>query len=56
MKSKTSFQKIIADLEKLYGRPEPPKLTDPLEMILWENVAYLVDDERREKAFRMLKQ
>jgi endonuclease-3 len=56
VKSKTSFQKIIADLEKLYGRPEPPKLTNPLEMILWENVIYLADDERREKAFRMLKQ
>ncbi len=56
MKSKTSFQKIIAELEKLYGRPEPPKLTNPLEMILWENVIYLADDEAREKAFRILKQ
>jgi endonuclease-3 len=56
VKSKASFQKIIADLEKLYGRPKPPKLTDPLEMILWENVIYLADDERREKAFQMLKQ
>jgi endonuclease-3 len=56
VKSKTFFQKIIADLEKLYGRPEPPKVTEPLETILWENVIYLADDELREKAFRMLKQ
>ncbi|MCI0699130.1 hypothetical protein L0337_44900 [candidate division KSB1 bacterium] len=54
--AQTNFQEIIADLEKLYGRPEPPKLTNPLEMILRENVAYLVDDERREKAFQALKQ
>ncbi len=52
----TNFQKIIAALESNYGRPEPPKLTNPFEMILWENVAYLVDDERREKAFQALKQ
>jgi endonuclease-3 len=34
--------------------PEPPS-TDPLELILWENVAYLVDDEQRERTFRALK-
>ncbi len=50
------LQKIIDTLEKLYGRPQPPKVTDPLEMILWENVVYLTTDARREKAFQMLKQ
>jgi endonuclease III len=51
----TSFQKIIAQLEKTYGRPQPPQTSDPLEMILFENVAYLVSDERRERAFNALR-
>jgi endonuclease-3 len=49
------FQKIIDMLEKLYGKPRLPQVTDPLEMILWENVVYLTKDEQREKAFQMLK-
>lgn len=51
-----SFQKIIAELEKTYGSPEPPIVTDPLDMILFENVAYLVSDERREQAFNALRE
>ena len=27
------------------------KLTDPLQLILWDNVGYLIDDERREALF-----
>jgi endonuclease III len=49
------LNEAIARLQKLYGRPKPP-LADPWLLVLWENVAYLVDDERREQAFRMLKQ
>ncbi len=49
------FQRIIAKLEKLYGKPKPAPITDPLEMILLENVAYLVSYEQREKAFRALR-
>ena len=51
-----SFTKIIAELQSFYGRPEPPKVTDPLGMILFENVAYLVSDERRERAFDALRE
>jgi endonuclease-3 len=29
-------------------------MTDPWELIVWENVAYLVDDERRAAAYRRL--
>ncbi len=43
--------RIIAALEELYGRLAAPIVTDPLEMILWENVAYLADDARRAKAW-----
>ena len=55
-KARKSFQKIIDELEKIYGRPEPPKVTDPLGMILLENVAYLLSDERREQAFNALRE
>jgi endonuclease-3 len=48
-----SFQQIIAVLEKHYGRPQPPK-RDPLGLIIWENIGYLVDDARRKIAFEEL--
>ncbi len=44
----------IARLLERYGRPRPP-LADPFELVLLENCAYLVDDERRAAAFRRLK-
>lgn len=46
---------MVRRLEKFYGRPEPPKITDALELILLENVAYLADDEKRSAAFAALK-
>ena len=55
-KARKSFQKIIDELEKFYGRPEPPKVADPLGMILLDNVAYLLSDERREQAFNALRE
>src|SRR6185436_8093820 len=52
---KLNFQKIIQKLRKHYGSPLPPYTTDPFEMVLWENVAYLVDDGKREKIFEELR-
>jgi endonuclease III len=49
------FAATVRRLEKFYGRPKPPKITDPLEIILFENVAYLADDEKRTAAFAALK-
>jgi endonuclease III len=49
------FGKVIQRLQSTYGRPKPPK-SDPFELILWENVAYLLTDERREAAFEALRQ
>ena len=46
---------IIARLAKFYGKPNPPITTDPFELILFESVAYLVTDERREEAFKLLR-
>jgi len=54
--ARRSFKKIIDELRDFYGSPEPPKITNPLGMILLENVAYLVSDERRENAFNYLRE
>ena len=55
-KHRKSFTNIIQELQDFYGRPAPPKVNDPLGMILLENVAYLVSDERREYAFEALRE
>jgi len=49
------FAAIVKKLGKFYGRPEPPKITSAVEIILFENVAYLADDEKRAAAFAALK-
>lgn len=45
---------VVKSLEKVYGTPAP-RVTDPFEMILLENVAYLVDDARRQETFERLR-
>lgn len=51
-----SFEEVIARLEAMYGPPDETPVTDPYEIILWENVAYLADDEKRAAAFTALKE
>lgn len=51
----TSLSAILSALHRYYGPPRPPFVTDPWEMILFENAAYLVDDDRRETVFLALK-
>lgn len=51
----TDFLNAIATLERYYGRPKPAVARGPFELILYENIAYLVSEDRREKAFRELK-
>ena len=46
----------IATLERHYGRLKPALARGPFEMILYENIAYLVSEDRREKAFRELRE
>ena len=45
---------IVDRLQAHYGKQKPPKLNGPWEMVLWENVAYLANDDRRQQAFQTL--
>src|SRR5579862_5358037 len=46
---------VIKKLSKFYGQPKRPPVSDPFELVLWENAAYLLDDEKRATAFATLK-
>lgn len=53
--ARIKLPQVVERLEAHYGKQKPPKLDGPWEMILWENVAYLADDDRRHQAFQTLK-
>ncbi len=46
---------IVAQLRKTYGSATIPEPSDPFEAIVWENCAYLVDDERRAATYEALR-
>src|SRR5438552_18915126 len=48
------FWNAIGKLERHYGKPKPPPLRGPFEMIVYEIVAYLADEPKRRKAFEEL--
>ena len=50
-----TFSELVDKLQQHYGVPSPPPSTDPLELIIWENIAYLASDKRRAEAFTILK-
>jgi endonuclease III len=50
-----SLRRVVGKLAKHYGPPEAPPPEGPFEWVLWENVAYLADDESRGAAFALLK-
>lgn len=54
MKRQT-LKPIIALLRKRHGAPVPAVAVGPWQHILWENVAYLADDEARAAAFGELR-
>jgi endonuclease III len=53
--TRITLPQVVERLQTHYGKQTPPKLAGPWEMILWENVAYLADDDRRREAFQTLK-
>jgi endonuclease III len=46
---------LVNTLRRYYGKPTPPISTDPFQLILWEQVAYLVPDPRRRSAYLALR-
>jgi endonuclease III len=46
---------IFDRLENFYGKPKPPRPTDPYQMLLHRNCGYPQSDERCDKGFRALK-
>jgi endonuclease III len=51
-----TFSKLVDKLQQHYGSPAPLPSTDPLELVILENIAYLASDRCRTEAFAMLKQ
>ena|SRR3989442_1002081 len=45
MPTRPELARVLDALERFHGRPDPPPTTDPLELVLWENVAYLAVQE-----------
>jgi endonuclease-3 len=44
-----SLRTVVASLARLYPQAEP--LSDPLAILVWENIGYLIDDARRTELF-----
>jgi endonuclease III len=53
--AKSALARSLDWLERLHGPQETPPASGPFELVLWENVAYLVSDEKRARAFTELK-
>jgi endonuclease III len=51
-----TLPRALKALRTIYGKPSAPRRTDPFELILYENVAYLASDARRDEAFAALGQ
>ena len=49
MTARASLVEIVAALAERYPIPTLP--SDPFQLILWDNIGYLVDDERRRRLF-----
>src|SRR5262249_13833976 len=54
--SPRTLPRALRALRTIYGKPAAPRRTDPFELILYENVAYLASDARRDEAFTALGQ
>ena len=54
MKISPVFTAILAKLQARYGKLQPPKTRDALGLILYENIAYLSSDKKRDAAFDTL--
>jgi endonuclease-3 len=53
---RVTLSQVVERLHSHYGKHKPSPPAGPWEMVLWENVAYLADDARRQRAFHTLKE
>ena len=49
MTIRPNLVEVVASLARLYPLPDTP--SDPFQLILWDNIGYLVSDERRRRLF-----
>ena len=54
--AKPKLQRVVSELAAFHGPQQPPAAKSAFELILWEKVAYLANDETRSRAFAALKQ
>src|SRR5258708_35285427 len=54
-RGKSKLAQIVDRLRAHYGPQSPPPARSAFELILWEKVAYLADDEKRAAAFQALR-
>lgn len=54
-KTTLTLRKAVKVLRQYYGPPARLPTTDPFELVLWENVAYLASPARRREAFELLR-
>jgi endonuclease-3 len=52
---RSALAKALDRLERLHGPQKSLPASGPFELVLWENVAYLVSDDKRARAFAELK-
>ncbi len=52
----TRLERLIGRLKRCHGAPPEPPTRDPFGLIVWEQVGYLADDQRRLEAYRMLEE
>ena len=52
---KPKLQRVVSELAAFHGAQAGPAAKNAFELILWEKVAYLADDDTRSRAFAALK-
>lgn len=50
-----ALRSAVDELEGAHGAFEDPQPADPFDLVVWENIAYLADDEARAEAFEVLR-
>jgi endonuclease III len=55
IKTSLTLCQTVEELKQYYGSPEHHPTSDPFELVLWVNVAYLASPSRRLEAFELLR-